>query len=480
MNPFGILSLAPFLLFPFITASQTLPRQPAINVLDHGAQGDGHTLDTLSIQKAIDHCAKTGGGTVVFPPGKYLTGTLFLKDHVHLNVTTGATLFGSPNLDDYPAKMNGFPSRTDRYCSRALIRGEGLQDIGIWGQGILDGQGAQFRGNKASGEVFERMVKAYEDQDRYTPHEGYFDRPYLIQFVSCSQVLIEGVKLRNSAMWMQHYLDCDFVTIRGIDVYNHVGSNNDMIDIDCCRNVIVSDCVGDTDDDALTLKSTGARPTENVTITNCILRSHCNAIKAGTESAGGFRNITISNCVIQRSEAPGVIAGRREGLAGIALEIVDGGTLNQVTIQNIVMEGTTAPLFLRLGNRARPPKPSDPKPEIGTFRNVFISDILARGAGRTGCSITGLPGHPIENVSLSNIRISFAGGGTTKETQAQPEELEAKYPECTMFGVLPSYGFYCRHVRGLSIQDVRLELETPDERPPLVLENVTEADPMLR
>jgi len=472
-------SMISVLVLSTTVGAQAVSGLPFTNVLDHGAKGDGETLNTVSIQKAIDHCAETGGGTIVFPPGRYLTGTLFLKDHVHLNVSAGAALLGSPNVEDYPAKMNGFPSRTDRYCSRALIRGENLQDIGIWGQGILDGQGALFRDKKASGEDFERLTGEYEGQGRYTPHEGYFDRPYLIQFVSCRQILIEGVKLRDSAMWMQHYLNCDFVTVRGIDVYNHVGRNNDMIDIDCCRNVTVSDCVGDTDDDALTLKSTGGRPTENVTITNCILRSHCNAIKAGTESAGGFKNITISNCVIQRSEAPGVIAGRREGLAGIALEIVDGGTLNQVTIQNVVMEGTTAPIFLRLGNRARPPKSSDPKPEIGTFRNVFISDILARGAGKTGCSITGLPGHPIENVLLSNVRISFVGGGTAKELYSEPQELEANYPECTMFGVLPAYGFYCRHVRGLTMKDVRLELEAPDERHPLVLKDVTEADSVL-
>jgi len=442
------------------------------DVTSYDAKGDGATLSTKAIQAAIDAAAAQGGGEVLFPPGSFLTGTLYLKNHVRLRVAQGAKVLGSTNLDDYPVNYCKYPSRSDHYTVRALIWGEGLEDVGITGAGIIDGQGIHFRDNKGTPEQVAENSRPFEAEGRYPLHEIYLNRPYLIRLISCRNVVVENVTLRNSAMWMQHYLDCDFLTLRGLNVFNHVCSNNDMIDIDGCRNVVVSDCVGDTDDDALTLKSTGARATEHVVITNCILRSHCNAIKAGTESAGGFRDIAISNCVIQRSQAEGRLAGRTEGLAGIALEIVDGGTLERVSISNIVMEGTTAPIFMRLGNRARPPKPSYPKPPVGAFRDVTISNVIATGASKTGCALAGLPGHPIENVTLSNISISFAGGGSVEEAAVQVPEQEEKYPESTMFGILPAYGFYFRHVRGLRLNNVELRYETPEARPAIVAEDV--------
>ncbi len=445
---------------------------PFVSVRQFGAVGDGKTEDTDALQRAIDTAHDTGGGTVVLPPGTYLTGTLFMKSRVTLHLAREAVLLGSADVEDYPINRCAFPSVTDRYCARALIWGEGLEDIGIVGQGTIDGQGGQFRDNRLSEQERDKLLDHWEDAGRYRPLTGYINRPYIIRLVSCRNILIEGITLRDSPMWMQHYLDCDSVTVRGISVYNHVGRNNDMIDIDCCRNVVITDCFADTDDDALTLKSTAGRPTENVTVSNCLLSSHCNAIKAGTESNGGFKNITITNCVIRPSADSEKIAGRNEGLAGIALEIVDGGTLDGVTISNIAMVGETTPIFLRLGNRARPIKPSAPKPSVGTFRNVILSNIVATGAGAVGCSIAGLPDHPIENVTLSNIRISFVGGGTKEHAQAAVPENPTKYPECTMFGTLPAYGFYCRHVAGLTLRSVDLRFAKPDHRPALVCDDV--------
>ncbi len=444
------------------------------DVTRYGAAGDGATLNTTAIQAAIDTAARQGGGEVLFPPGTFLTGTLYLKSHVRLRLAQGAAVLGSTSLADYPVNYCQYPSRSDQYTVRALIWGEGLEDVGITGSGVINGQGSHFRDNEGTPEQVAESSKPFEAEGRYPLHKIYLNRPYLIRLISCRNVLVENVSLRDSAMWMQHYLDCDFVTLRGLNVTNHVCANNDMLDIDGCRNVIVSDCIGDTDDDALTLKSTGARATEHVVISNCILRSHCNAIKAGTESAGGFRDIAISNCVIQRSQAAGKLAGRLEGLAGIALEIVDGGTLERVSISNIVVEGTTAPIFMRLGNRARPPKPGDPKPRVGVFRDVSISNVVATGASKTGCAIAGLPGHPMENVTLSNIRISFAGGGTGEEAGAQVPEQEEKYPESTMFGILPAYGFYLRHVRGVHLNGMELRCETPEMRPAIVADDVSD------
>jgi len=441
------------------------------DVTGFGAVGDGTTLNTAAIQNAVGACADAGGGTVLFPPGRFVTGTIYLKDRVHLRLEHGATILGSTNGADYPVTRCEYPSRSDRYTARALIWGEGLEDVAITGLGTIDGQGSHFRDNVATPEDMAAIAEAYEKEGRYLPLDTYFNRPYLIRLVSCRDILVENVSLRNAAMWMQQYLNCDFVTLRGLNVFNHGCKNNDMIDIDGCRNVIISDCFGDSDDDALTLKSTGAAATEHVTITNCVLRSHCNAIKAGTESAGGFNDITISNCVIQRSAVDGGV-GRAEGLAGIALEIVDGGTLERVSISNVAIEGTTAPIFMRLGNRARPPKQSDPKPPVGVFRDVSISNVVATGASMTGCAISGIPGHAIENVALSNIRIAFNGGGTADHAAAEVPEVEDQYPESTMFGILPAYGFYFRHVDGLDLRDITLQYDAPDARPAVVADDV--------
>ena len=418
------------------------------SIKEYGAVGDGQAKDTAAIQNAIDAAAKAGGGTVYFPAGSYVSGTLYLRSHVTLRLEVGATLLGSKDLEDYPRNVPGFRSYTDNYVNQSLLSGDNLHDIAIVGRGVIDGQGAAFKWKK------------------------YENRPYLIRFVSCQNILIEGIHLRNSAMWMQHYLACDNVTIRGISVENHCNYNNDGVDIDCSRNVRIADCIFDSDDDALCLKSTAGLPCENVTIVNCVLSSHCNAIKMGTETNGGFKNITIMNCTIRAPRDNNVLYGTTRGLAGIALEIVDGGTMDRVTISNIAMTGVTSPLFLRLGNRARPFKKDMPKPEIGTFRNVNISNIVATNASKMGCSITGLPGHPIESVALSNIKITFEGGGTKEDASRAIPENPEKYPECTMFGILPSYGFYCRHVEGLSLSHVDVGWENADQRPALVCDDV--------
>ncbi len=476
----GLLSVLSRMCFQFsillvvcsVCTAQTESQKSPYNVRDFGAVGDGRTFDTKAIQAAIDTCANKGGGTVYFPAGTYLSGTIYLKDHIRLDLDAGALILGSTNVEDYPFIMCGFPSRADRYNGRALIWGEGLHDIAITGYGTIDGQGAQFKGNLPTPKEYANLVSIYEGTGRYRPSEIFINRPFLVRLISCRNILVENVALRNSAMWMQHYLNCDFVTIRGVNIFNHGCRNNDMIDIDSSRNVVITDCFADTDDDALTLKSTAGFPTENVTISNCIIRSHCNAIKAGTESSGGFKNITITNCVIQPSMVAEVNCGRREGLGGIALEIVDGGSLDGVTISNIAIEETSAPIFMRLGNRARPYAENRPKPPAGTFRNVVISNVVARSAGNTGCSIVGIPGHRIENVTISNVRISFDGGGTKKQAATQVPELENKYPESTMFGILPAYGFFCRHVDGLTFRDVDLRYNKPDQRPALICDDV--------
>jgi polygalacturonase len=238
-----------------------------------------------------------------------------------------------------------------------------------------------------------------------------------------------------------------------------------MLDLDGCRRVTVSDCLGDTDDDGITLKSTGPAACQDIVIQNCVISSHCNAIKCGTESTGGFRNISISNCTISPSRAPKVISGRLAGISGISLEIVDGGTLDGVTISNVVMQGTAAPLFIRLGNRARKHKVDAEVPPMGTLRNVNIMNLVARDAGAVGCSISGIPGHFVENIALSGVRIERAEAGNDVDRTKIPAEREEAYPEATMFGRLPVYGFYLRHAKNVRFSDVVVTPHADDRRP---------------
>ncbi len=439
-------------LFTLLSVSLAAAAGPFYDVRGFGAAGDGVAKDTEAIQRAVDEANAAGGGRVYFPPGEYLSGTIILKSGVTLYLESGATLLGSTDTLDYPSIRPAFRSFTDGYVSQSLIYAENQSGIGIAGRGTIDGQGEHFQWKE------------------------YGNRPNVIRFVSCKYVKVQDVRMRNSAMWMQHYLDCEFVTIQGIHVYNHSTYNNDMLDIDCCRNVTISDCYGNSDDDALTIKSTAGHPTENVTVTNCVLSSGCNAIKMGTESNGGFKNISITNCVIDSDIGKrGFYAGEK-GSSGISLEMVDGGTLENITISNITIKNVHSPLFLRLGNRARPYSPDAEKPGIGTWRNVVISNIVASELGDYGCSILGIPGKPIENVTLSNIRMRFPGGGTREHATTElPEKIDS-YPDAWQFGTLPAWGFFCRHVKGLRMENIDIELEAADARPSLVFDDVANLD----
>ncbi len=426
-----------------------------LNVRHFGAKGDGRQLETTFLQQAIDRAGEAGG-VVVFPSGTYLSGTLYLRSNVTLRFEKGATLLGSTALQDYPENSPDYTFFRKGTIKRALIYAEGCKNITLEGEGTVDGQGAAFK------EPTEKGVSSYSV------------RPYVIWMIQCTNIRVQGLRLQNSALWMQHYMACEKIFIHDIDVYNHSNKNNDMMDIDGCRDVIISDCRGDTDDDGITLKSTHAQPNENIAISNCIISSHCNAIKCGTESNAGFKNITISNCVIRPSRDREVIYGMPDGISGISLEVVDGAEMRGINISNIVMDGPMVPIFVRLGHRARGYDPDLPKPGVGSIEDVRLSNITARRAGSIGCSITGIPNHAVKNISLRDVRISYVGGGTQKQAQRKIDEQVRDYPEATMFGPLPSYGFFVRHVEGLSMANIELTVDRPDERSPFYLEDISD------
>ena len=417
------------------------------NVLDYGAVPDGKTLNTEAINKAVNRCADNGGGTVIFPAGTYLTGTIQMQDNVLLHLEAGSTILGSKNIEDYRVNKKLISNNKQDDINGALILSIGRKNTGITGFGVIDGQGNSFYGKD--------------------------NRPVLLFFNRCKDVTVEGVTLQHPPAWTQHYMKCNGVTIRDIKVFAHGGENNDMVDINQSRNVVITGLNGDSDDDGITLKSTAEGLVKKVAISDCHIRTRTNAIKMGTESYGGFRDIAITNCTISPSVTKTGFSGADEGLAGIALEIVDGGIMENIAISNIVMEGTTSPIFIRLGNRARnyPELGLESKP-VGSINNVKISNIIARNASKTGCSIVGEIGHPIRNVTISNVKINFKGGGTLWEGLAEKPELINEYPECVRLGTLPAYGFFVRHVDGITFRDLEFTYDKEEHRPAMLFNDV--------
>jgi hypothetical protein len=423
---------------PLLAAARSEDVRSALfDVTRGGAVNDGSKLVTESVQRSIDACANNGGGTVYFPPGRYLTGTLRLKSHVTLHLEAGAVLAGSKLLRDYPAIVPKYKSYADIYTERSVIFAEGAENIAIHGRGIIDGQGAAFHGGE------------------------YKARPFLIRLIDCHDISIRDVTMRDAGMWALHLLSCDDVAIDGAAIHSRVNPNNDGIDVDCCRRVRISNTEISTIDDAIVLKSDRERICEDILVTNCSLSTNCSALKLGTESTGGFRNIVFSNCSIYDTN-----------IAGIALLSVDGGVLERVAISNLAMRNVALPIFMRLGNRARPWREGLPRPGVGTLRDVRISNVEAVGGTARGCLVSGIPGHAMENITIEGVRLSFAGGGTAADRARKVPELPEAYPTSGNFGVMPAYGLFCRHARNLALRDVELRCEQPDQRPALIFDDV--------
>lgn len=424
------------------------------NITDFGAIADGQSVNTMSVQSAIDRCSVTGG-RVLIPRGEFVVGTLNLKDNVCLYLEEGAVLKGSKKLSDYPYKTTSIRFFGEDWAHYVLIHADHVKNVSIEGHGTIDGQGASFP-------LFSRKKPG-----------KYKNRPFLLWFVGCQNVSVKDVKLRNSGFWMQYYLCCRKVKIDGIDVFNHANKNNDMIDIDGCKDVVISRLTGDSDDDGITLKSTNNMINENITISDCIISSHCNALKLGTESVGGYRNVTISNIIIRPSSMKSVMSGSPEGISGVALEVADGGIMENVSINNVVIDSVEVPLFVRLCNRARKSIPEAPTPSIGKIRNITLSNITGRSTSPIGCSITGIPGGMPDGISLSNCRFYCIGGEKGDFSKKSVPEQEILYPESTIFGTLPAYGLYIRHARNVWLDGVSFVLENEDSRAAVVLDDVT-------
>jgi hypothetical protein len=417
----------------------------SFSVADYHARGDGKTLDTHAVQAAIDACHQAGGGRVIFPGGTYLSGTIVLKDNVRLWLSEGATILGCAHTlgADYPALPTGaiFIGSNPLPQAYALIRAKDATNIGIAGPGTVDVNG----------------------DDSRRQWDGPMPRGIFLQ--NCRKIVLDGFTVKNSSQPHVHLAVCDDVLVRNLKVISgKMHANEDGLDVDSCRNVEIRDCHIDTRDDALCFKSNFDRACENVVVRGCDFRSMANAIKFGTASLGGFKNITITDCTVTAQR-----------WSALAFQVVDGGVMEDVTVSDIVVRGATNLIFIRLGDRGMDfgikgvelPRP------VGKLRRVKISNVRAGSVWQTPIFIGGIPGFPVEDIALENIRVSTYGRGTAEDARrTDVPELEKSYPEVTHFGKLPAYGAFIRHARGVTLKNVTIELEKSDQRPALFQEDV--------
>lgn len=442
------------------------------NVLQEpGVLADGKELNTEALQQAIDKASSSGGGTLIFPAGIYLTGTLHLKNNVTLHLEPGAVLLGSPEIKDYPPIQVPFPTMNDPFYRHTLLYAENVSNVAITGRGVIDGQGG------APG-FLRRSTKA---PDRY------MNRPSIIRFVNCNGVLLRDVRVKDAGFWVTHFLACDDVVIDGVNVESRTANyNNDGFDIDCCDNVRVSNCHINSQDDAICLKSTGQRVCRNVVISNCVLSSNCSGIRFGCEAFGGFEDIVISNITLNNV-----------GASAIQLQVFDGGTLDRVILSGITMRDVNQGIFINVGHELYPigiaesDLPLKHPDAIGKVRNIILRDILAEGVGhclrqnvggaenpsenKLACLICGMPESHLENITLDNIRMRFAGKGTAEDSAVDLSAVKTGFNAGSM-GMTPAYGFYCRHVDNLLMRDIEVSYENDDLRPALFLEQCATVD----
>jgi polygalacturonase len=451
-------------------------RAIVFDVRAFGATGDGKTLDTAAINRAIEEAGASGGGTVYFRAGRYLCYSLHLKSKVALYLEQGAAIVAADPAEDATRSYDlaepkqpweEYQDYGHNHWHNSLIWGEGLNDVSILGPGLIWGKGLS-RGWGA-GPVAEQAGVANK----------------AIALKNCRNVVLRDFSILHGGHFGILATGVDNLTIDNLKI----DTNRDGMDVDCCRNVRISNCsVNSPWDDGICLKSSFAlgysRATEMVTITNCLLSGsfeegallegtfkkfasdakipRTGRIKFGTESNGGFKNITVSNCVF-------------DGCRGLAIESVDGAIVEDVSCTNITMRDVMeAPIFLRLAGRMRGPAGGP----VGVMRRIILSNItcIQPSATRIGSILAGIPGHPIEDVKISDMMVVHSGGGTKSDAQRAVPEKEKDYPEPNMFGTTPAHGFFIRHVKGLEMNGIKIDHAGADARPVFVLDDVEGAD----
>ena len=457
------------------------------DVRAYGATGTGKALDTPAINAAIEAAAAAGGGTVVFPAGTYLCFSIRLKSNVALYLSQGAVILAadSPKPGEATGQMGGtydaaepktawdaYQDYGHNHWHNSLLWGEGIHDVSITGPGLIFGKG---------------LSRGYRGEAGYATFVA--EQPGVgnkaIALKNCRNIILRDFSILKGGHFGLLLTGVDNVTIDNLTI----DTDRDGMDLDCCRNVRVSNCtVNSPWDDAICPKSSYAlgypRSTENLTIRDCYVtggfelgsvidgtwkrftdfgkKSGTGQIKCGTESNGGFKNITITGCVL-------------EDCHGITLESEDGAICEDIAISNITLRGTNnSPLFFRLGSRLRGPKETT---KVGALRRILVSNIVSSGSlPRLANILTGIPGFLIEDVKIANFYMQQLGGADAAQAALHPEEKANEYPEQTMFGPMPTQGFFLRHLRNLEMSHVEVASVQPDARPAFYLEDVHRAD----
>ena len=430
-----------------------------------GVKSDGVTLNTRSIQAAIDYISSHGGGVLELSVGRYLTGSIHMKDNVELRLLEGAVLVGSTNPYDYDMVEGNY----------GFLLAKGQKNISVKGKGVIDGRGFDCALN------FLNLVHLGLLEDT-TKNDRVTKRPKLIYFRECENVEIEGVNLRNSAEWTLVTDQCENLTISGILMDSKNYWNNDGLDIVDCRHVLIKDSFIDSSDDAICFKSHSAEHLcEDIEVRNCVARSSASGFKFGTVSRGGFKNIRIINNKVYDTHR-----------SAITIQSVDGGEVENILVDNLEAVNTSNAIYLRTGIRWNNGKK-------GYLKNITLSNIKVEvplGKADAGYSyegpvedlprnispsgIVGIPDIPIENVVLKNVEIIYPGGGNKNYAYrgTSPEELDSipemidVYPEFSQFKELPSWGLFIRHAKGITLDNVRLVAGAKDYRPAVVADDV--------
>ncbi len=479
----------------YVCPACLLAQQPGLSIINFGAKGDSTTLNTTAIQNAIDEAAKAGGGKVIVPQGKFITGVIYLKTGVELQLQKNAFLLGSTHRLDY-GNAN----------AAALITAIAQNKIAITGEGTIDGRGYEVVKDLmpylANGTLQDKQWRVKMPEER--------NRPKIIMFLQCNDIKIKGITIKNSASWVQDYRRCNKLIIDHVTVLSNEYWNNDGIDITNSKNVTITHCDINAADDAICLKSEGEEldSCENIYIAHCKLRSSANAFKIGTGSRGGFRNIKVSNLEIYDTYR-----------SAIAIETVDGAFLENIDIKKIYAKNTGNAIFIRLGHRnkdslyssikniriqkiyvqipaGKPDKgynmegpllkyPQGFKPTPGVVQSVSPWNNSTKDSTAVlylhnvfPSSITGLPNHAVQNVSIKKVQIDYATVAD-KSVNYLPldslhiiTEAEKDYPEFSMFGELPVWGFYVRHVNGLRMKKILVKMNGKDFRNAFLFDDV--------
>jgi polygalacturonase len=419
------------------------------NIKDYGAVNDSKTLNTVAIQTAINECTRNGGGTVLISGGgKYMTGTLYLKDNVTLHIDNGTVLLGSPNYEDYTTDTHKNMYKNESHMNRCLIFAKNAKSVAIEGYGTIDGNGFKENFNKNNG------------------------RPMLIRFLDCQDIHLNNITLINPAAWTSAWLYCDNISVSGITIISRVNGNGDGLDFDGCTDVRVTNSSFDTSDDSICLQASRPdKPCKNVTVSNCTFTSKWAGMRIGLLSRGNIESVTVTNCTFRDIQD-----------SGLKIQQNEGGEMKNMVFSNLVMENVPRPIFMTFcQQRASNETPEGQYEPLKRMHNFMFNNIVVdntKGDKNSAFFLTGLPEHKIEDVSIKNVQFQVTGGGTIEDAYKKDineytlDVLDGWWPEFHLVGTLPASGIYARHMDGLTLENISIKTSNKDARKAVVFDDV--------